>query len=41
MNRAVGNVLAARLSMKVHVPEDPQMVAAIGCALAASEAECH
>lgn len=41
LNRAVGNVLAARLSMKVHVPEDPQMVSAIGCALAASEAERH
>ncbi len=41
LNRAVGNVLAARLSMKVHVPEDPQMVAAIGCALAASKAEGH
>jgi len=41
LNPAVGSVLAARLSMKVHVPEDPQMVAAIGCALAASAAERH
>ncbi len=36
LNSAMHNVLAARLGVKVHVPEDPQMVAAIGCALLAS-----
>ncbi len=38
-NAAMRDVLAERLGVSVHVPDDPQMVAAIGCALLAGEAE--
>ena len=40
LNAAMREVLAKRLEISVHVPEDPQMVAAIGCALLANET-CH
>lgn len=40
LNAAMRDVLAKRLEISVHVPEDPQMVAAIGCALLANET-CH
>ncbi len=33
LNQAVVDALAARLRVQPHVPEDPQIVAAIGCAL--------
>jgi activator of 2-hydroxyglutaryl-CoA dehydratase len=33
LNQAVVDALAARLRVQLHVPEDPQIVAAIGCAL--------
>jgi predicted CoA-substrate-specific enzyme activase len=36
LNAAMREVLAKRLDISVHVPEDPQMVAAVGCALLAS-----
>jgi predicted CoA-substrate-specific enzyme activase len=38
-NSAMRDVVADRLGISVHVPEDPQMVAAIGCALLTGEAE--
>ena len=38
LNQAVGDALAARLRVQLHVPEDPQIVAAIGCALQGSTA---
>jgi predicted CoA-substrate-specific enzyme activase len=38
-NSAMRDVVAERLGVSVHVPEDPQMVAAVGCALLAGEAE--
>lgn len=38
LNKAVQDTLAARLQIPVHVPEDPQTVAAIGCALLAGAA---
>ncbi len=37
LNSAMREVLAKRLDISVHVPEDPQMVAAVGCALLANE----
>ena len=36
LNQAVRDALAARLRVQLHVPEDPQIVAAIGCALQGS-----
>ena len=39
LNAPVREALAKRLNLRVHVPDDPQMVAAIGCALLAAEAE--
>jgi len=38
-NASFRDVLLERLGLTVHVPQDPQMVAAIGCALLAREAE--
>ena len=38
-NASFRDVLLERLGLTVHVPPDPQMVAAIGCALLAREAE--
>jgi predicted CoA-substrate-specific enzyme activase len=39
LNAAMRDVLAKRLEISVHVPEDPQMVAAVGCALLANETD--
>jgi len=39
LNAAMREVLAKRLEISVHVPEDPQMVAAVGCALLANETD--
>lgn len=41
LNQAVRDALAARLRVQLHVPEDPQIVAAIGCALLACTAACQ
>lgn len=41
LNTAMRQALAERLNMAVHVPDDPQMAAAIGCALLAGELERH
>jgi len=38
-NASFRDLLRERLGLAVHVPQDPQMVAAIGCALLAREAE--
>ena len=40
-NTSFRDLLRERLGLAVRVPQDPQMVAAIGCALLAQEAECR
>jgi predicted CoA-substrate-specific enzyme activase len=37
LSRILGRELATRLGVPVHVPEDPQLVAALGCALCGGE----